>query len=185
MDVLTSYAGLTTAFLSLSTMLSYLFIKSKASLKMKFIVIPFLLWFSVALYFVPSNLMGWPTSKQPPENSVIISYLIKEPRAEQKGFIDLLIMTKNDEIKSLKNQLNPVHIFRFTEKNTERLFRLPYSRDLHKRIFEAKKKAGNSGIMKLKKMKKGKGQLGSKRHGQQYQRYGVEVLHPEDFLPEK
>ena len=145
MDVLTAYAGLSIAFVIIASLFLYFIIGSKARLLVKVILIPIVIWFTLALYFTPGKLMGWPATVEPPDNSIILMPIIKEPRGDSKGFIDLLVIVREESKKSLIEQLKPGNVFSYNDKNTERLYRLPYDRELHEALMEAQTKARRVG----------------------------------------
>ncbi len=145
MDVLIAYAGLSVAFVIIASLFLYFIIESKAPLFVKVIIIPIVIWFTLALYFTPGKLMGWPTHAEPPDKSIILLPIIKEPAGDSKGFIDLLVIVREESKKSLIEQLKPVNVFSYNNKNTERIYRLPYDRELHETLTKAQRKAKKIG----------------------------------------
>jgi len=97
MDILTAYAGLSIAFVIITSLFLYFIIGSKAPLLVKAVLIPIVIWFTLALYFTPEKLMGWPTPAEPPDKSIILLPIIKEPAGDSKGFIDLLVIVRYDK----------------------------------------------------------------------------------------
>jgi hypothetical protein len=173
MDILTAYAGLSLAFVIITSLFLYFIIGSKAPVLVKFVIIPIVIWFTLALYFTPGKLMGWPTPAEPPNNSIILLPIVKEPVGDSKGFIDLLVIVREESKKSLIEQLKPGNVFSYNSKNTERIYRLPYDRDLHKKLTEAQKKARkNGGFMMYSR--KGKSQYEDESR--------IKVINPRDII---
>jgi len=166
MDILTAYIGLSVAFVIIASLFLYFIIGTKAPLLVKVIIIPIVIWFTLALYFTPGKLMGWPTHAEPPDRSIILLPIIKEPAGDSKGFIDLLVIVREESKKSLIEQLKPGNVFSYNNKNTERLYRLPYDRELHEAITKAQKKAeGVKGFMRYSRNKKSKSNKGESLRG--------------------
>ena len=183
MDILSAYFGLCIAFIIIASLLLYFIINSKAHVLIKAVIIPIVIWFTLVLYFTPDKLMGWPTHAEPPDGSIVLLDIIKEPGAGQKGFIDLLVIVRDSSKLTLFEQLNPVNTFSYNDKNTERIYRLPYDRDLHKKLIEAKKKAGRSRGMIT--YKRGKKKPGEKANNQSNFKddAGFKVINPVTIIP--
>jgi len=168
MDILTSHLGLALAFVIIASLFLYFIIGSKAPVLVKVIIIPIVIWFTLVLYFTPGKLMGWPTIAEPPEGSIILMPIIREPSGGEKGFIDLIVIVRDESKKSLVEQLGAKNIFFYNDSNTERIYRLPYDRKLHKQLEEAKKKSRRQGgfmtYSRKKKLKKGGRSKDATRH---------------------
>jgi len=139
MDILASYSGLSLAFAIISALFLYFIIGSNMKVVVKAVIIPIVIWFTLVLYFTPQKLMGWPTPAEPPDGSVIILPIIKEPSGGSKGFIDMLVIVRNESKQSLIDQLDAKNVFSYRADNTPRLYRLPYDRNMHKDLLEAQK----------------------------------------------
>jgi len=181
MDILTAYAGLSIAFVIITSLFLYFIIGSKAPLLVKAVLIPIVIWFTLALYFTPEKLMGWPTPAEPPDKSIILLPIIKEPAGDSKGFIDLLVIVREESKKSLIEQLKPGNVFSYNSKNTERIYRLPYDKELHKAIVEARKNAKKiGGFMVFSRKKSRIGKKGNKSKPKDD--FTVKVINPRTIL---
>jgi len=156
MDILAGYFGLSLAFVIISSVFLCFIIGSKINVSVKAVLIPLVVWFTLVLYYTPGKLMGWPNPGEPPDNSIILLYLIKEPAGDKAGFIDMLVIMNDTSKRSFVDQLAPVNVFGYTDTNAERMFRLPYERKLHEELVEKSKEAKRKGGVLRYKRKKGK-----------------------------
>ncbi len=180
MEVISAYLGLTVAFMIVGSILLYFVINSKSHVLLKAAVITIVLWYGLVMFYTPPRLMGWPTYQDLPDESRIIYVLVREPRKDDAGGIYLLLMNVGDGTKSLVQQINPKHIFDYSSKNTPRLYKIAYSREFHKNLEKAKRKAGRGGIIKLKK-----GKINNKSDGNSRQikeEFKFTVLNPMELL---
>lgn len=137
------YLGLTTAYILIASILLWLFINSRTNIVIKTLIVPVVLWYGIVLYYTPSNLMGWPTAiasiEQLPADSFVLGISIKEPSKKTNDpgaiFITLLQSTDNESNFSL----NPKDAFTYHGKAEPRTYKVPYSRELHKKIIDAQK----------------------------------------------
>ena len=87
-------------------------------------------------------------------------------------------MVKDESKRSLIDQLSPVNIFSYNSKNTERLYRLDYDRELHKKLVEAMKQAKKvRGFMTYNRVAK-KGKKGKKPGGTHKDDSPFKVINP-------
>jgi hypothetical protein len=186
MDILTAYAGLSLAFVIIASLFLYFIIGSKAHVVIKAVLIPIVIWFTLVLYFTPAKLMGWPTPAEPPDGSIVLMQIVKEPVGDVDGFIDLVVVVRDESKRMLIEQLKPVNIFSYNAENTVRIYRLTYDRDLHKKLLEARKKARkingyttyNRSSTKSKEGKSGKTKPGAHKDDSPFK-----VVNPADKLP--
>ena len=69
--------GLMVSFLILASMICYIFIRARINPAVKAILIPVAIWYSLAMYFAPQCLMGWPKSVDTlPDKSLVINFRI-------------------------------------------------------------------------------------------------------------
>jgi len=139
--IITGYIGLAIAFIMITAVLLFFLISSQIHVLIKVVIIPIVLWYGLALFFTPDNLRGWPTDQPIPNDSRVISLLINEPSVNSKGAIYLWVI--DQEFK--KVILDPRNAFRYHTSNTPRVYKLPYSKELHKRLIEALQKAKRTG----------------------------------------
>ncbi len=181
MAILAAYIGLATAFTIVGFILLYFVINSKSHVILKAITITIVLWYSLVMFYIPPRLMGWPTYQSLPDESRIISVLIKEPKGDDEGSIYLVVLNADDDKKPLIQQINPKHVFNYSLKNTPRMYRVPYSREFHKKWEKAKRKAGRGGIIKLQKGKPEKrGERGNPRALKD--KFNFKILNPMKLL---
>ena len=135
MDIFLGYAGIAIAFAIMMFILLIVFIKANnISWKLKFVLIPFVMWYSVALYHVPGNFMGWPTEKWSVQNEVIILYThVQEGKAIYFWVIDY-------NIENVRHLIDPRQAFFPYVDDTPRAYKIEYDSELHKRLLAAKKR---------------------------------------------
>ena len=145
MDIFLGYAGVALAFVIMMFVLLMIMIKANnINWKLKFVLIPFVIWFSVALYHVPSNFMGWPAEKWSIQNEVIIlSYHIEEKKAIYFWVIDY-------NIKNVRALIDPRTAFFPYIDDTPRAYKIVYNSELHKQLEETRARLARLGRGTLK-----------------------------------
>jgi hypothetical protein len=135
MDIFLGYAGVAIAFVIMMFVLLMIMIKANnISWKLKFVLIPFVMWYSVALYHVPQNFMGWPTEKWSIQNEVIVlDYYIEEKKAIYFWVVDY-------NIKNMRALVDPRQAFYPFIDSTPRAYKIVYDSETHKELVEAKRK---------------------------------------------
>jgi len=156
--IITGYIGLAIAFIMITAVLLFFLTDSKIHVLIKVVIIPVVLWYSLVLFSMPDNLRGWPTDQPIPNDSRVISLLINEPSVSGMGAIYLWVIDK--EFK--KTILDPRNAFCYHTNNTPRVYKLPYNKELHKRLIEALQKAKQVGGFIIVKNLFGKGKKGKK-----------------------
>lgn len=162
------YVGLTSAFILLASVLLWLLISSKTNVVVKTILIAFVMWYGLVVYYTPKNIMGWPTEvssvEKLPEGSWVINILVKEPnkRTGAPGAIFFTVVETGNR-SDKKITLNPKEAFTYKGRSDPRIYKIPYTKDLHKKVAKAKKdqakKKGSS--IRIRKGGKIKGKSGS------------------------
>ena len=135
-----SMTGLVVAFILLAIVTAWNTIRTKGWLGLKIITISILIWYGFVVYFTIPQIMGWPTKKDLPANSKIISVRIIEPRGTDKGAMYFWLSRKPDHKKDAMNLLRPDKFLIFTGGIQPRSYKIPYDRELHKKLLEAQKK---------------------------------------------
>jgi hypothetical protein len=135
------YIGLTIAFVIISSIFLWFFIRTPGRIVIKVLLIPATVWYALVLYYTVPNLMGWPTSQSIPENSQVLAIRIKEPNPQDNdpGAIYIWVNTRpntKDAEQTLASRLNPKNVFSYDGQNHPRAYQLPYSRGMHKKILE-------------------------------------------------
>ena len=179
MGIISAYIGLSVAFIIIVSILIYFVINSNSNVTIKAGIIAVVVWYSLVLFYTPPKLMGWPTYQGLPDDSAIVFALVKEPMGKDKGgMYFLLMMDENDKL--LFEQLNPKNIFNYNEKNTPRLYIIPYDRELHKELLKKQKKARKvRGRLRLKRKGKKKGFGGKQRDKDQFK---IKLINPMDLI---
>lgn len=133
--------GIPVCFLLLSVLGLWFIIHGKGYWWLKSIFILLILSFGIGLWSSLSDLSGWPTSKDIPDRVIVHWLLVKEPSklGNDSGGVYILateIDSKNEAKKSeISKWLTP---FISKQRPIEpRVYRLPYSKELHKKAGEA------------------------------------------------
>lgn len=149
-----SITGLVVAFILLATVTAWNTIRTRGWVGLKFVSIGILIWYGFVVYFTIPQIMGWPTEKNLPPNSHIVSVKIVEPTGDNKGDMFFWISQKPDHKKEAMNLLRPDKFLLYTGSIQPRSYRIPYDRELHKKLLESKKqqkKQRGSSLMTGKK----------------------------------
>lgn len=175
----TGYAIIAIGFLAIAILISWTYIERK-KIFIKAALILIVIWYAVAIQYALPRFAGWPTQQDIPDDSIVMSVVINEPRNEDKGGIYLwLTNLKKEESKTI--DLDPRTVFGYISNREPRAYGVPYSRELHKRIRKAQQRAEReSGIMKLKgkdSKRKAKGEKGT-----QGGFIGIEIINPTTIL---
>lgn len=131
------YFNLIIAFIILGAILLLMLVNLNLKNKIKFILIPFIIWYGLALYYVPTNLMGWSVRNEPPDKSIIISAYVIEPSSIVEGGIYFWII---DYERKDKQSLNPQDFSKLISQEP-RCYVIPYDRELHKQLLKAQEGA--------------------------------------------
>jgi hypothetical protein len=186
MNILAGYFSIAFTFVLLATMFLWFFIKGGASVWLKLVAVPVVLWYTLALYYAPDNLMGWPTPEGPPGVARVINGIVKQPKAGDDGAIYLWMISLDKEIdykKSLKDLVNPKNVFDYNAKNVPRAYILPYDKNLDRQLTKGKNaRLDDLGVVIVFK-RKGKGKLKKKGEGEEtYDDARIEILNLKDTL---
>ena len=79
MEMWSGYIGLSIAFVIISAIVLWFSIRTPGKIIIKAMLIPTTIWYGLVLFYTVPNLMGWPISKPIPDDSQVLSFLIKEP----------------------------------------------------------------------------------------------------------
>lgn len=156
---------LTVTFVILAALLLWLCVDKKISKVLKGLMIAVVIWFGLALFYVPSNIMGWPVDiayKDMPDMGVILSWKIIEPSVnppEAGIYLWLVPKRYGEPEKSLYEivLIDPRHAFTYTVKDTPRCYRLPYEKSEHEDLSKSARRARKAkGLLLFKKRPGGK-----------------------------
>jgi len=134
-----SLTGLVVAFILLATVTAWNTIRTRGWLGLKFVSIGILIWYGFVVYFTIPQIMGWATEKDLPANSKIISVRIIEPKGECEGAMYFWMSQKPDHEKDALNLLRPDKFLIYTGSVQPRAYKIPYDRELHKKLLETQK----------------------------------------------
>lgn len=70
---------------------------SSNNMKTRLVLVPGIIWYTLAIYFGVNGMLGYPVNFPPPEGSIINAYKVVEPSGEDKGGIYLWV-TPSDKI---------------------------------------------------------------------------------------
>ncbi len=135
----TGYFGLSVAFVLLMTLVLWVFIKADVNKWIKILLIPFTIWYSMALWFLPQYMLGHPSALEIPDKSIVLTYKIIEPTITDPGGMYFWVIDPNDYDIS---GLNPVEAFRIIDRTIPKAYKMKYDKELHKSIVKNKKTAG-------------------------------------------
>lgn len=143
-------AGLTIAFVILAAVLLWILITSRTNFVIKALLISFVLWYGAVLYYTPGNIMGWgkdiASKDHLPDQSWVQSIIIKEPDKKNKepGYIYFLVIVYQTD-KKVRLTLDPRSTFTYKGNNEPRLYKIEYSKELHKKIAQIKRARARAG----------------------------------------
>ena len=149
-----SLTGLVVAFILLATVTAWNIVRTKGWLGLKFVSIGILIWYGFVVYFTIPQIMGWPTEKDLPANSKIVSVRIVEPNNDDKGAMYFWLSQNPNHKRDALNLLRPDKFLIYTGGIQPRAYKIPYDRELHKKLLEtqkAQKRQKGSSIMTGKK----------------------------------
>jgi hypothetical protein len=142
MDIWTGYSGMAIAFVILAIILMWIVIQTPGRYLMKAALIPPVVWFGVALYFMVPNLLGWPARQDVPDDSYVLAVMVNEPNHTRNdpGAIYLWINhgpgDPADQTQA-GSAVDPRSIFKPEHPRDPRAYKVPYSREMHEAIVEA------------------------------------------------
>lgn len=187
MGMWSGYMGLSISFVIISAIVLWFSIRTPGQIIIKAILIPATVWYGLVLYYTLPNLMGWPVSQTIPEKSQILAVRIIEPdpKYNDPGAIYLWVDIKPSSKRpkqTLKAQLNPKSVFSYKDKTRPRAYQLPYSRQLHKAIVEAQRKAAGVPGAQVT-TKKGNSKRGPGNNDESKAKLEFEIINPITSYP--
>jgi hypothetical protein len=176
--------GLAITYLLISVPLLIICVKSNISGLYKFLLIPIVLWYSMVLYSVPGNFMGWPKYQEPPDKAIVLSSWIEEPKQNDKGGIYLWALNF-PKVTKKEITFNPQAFIDQVKKEIPRAYKIPYSKEMHEKLLAAQKKQKEE--QSLMQWHRGKskfgerGKTGKKKEGEDES--GFTLVKPQELLP--
>lgn len=139
MAIFYSYVGLALAFIIITTLLLFALIKSNLHILLKVLIIPLVVWYSFVLYYAPNKLLGWPTTEEWIDGSVVEHYKIIEPLGDNSGGFYFWLYPPPEKQKTVYNKiidrLNPRVTFSVKiSRDIPRIFYMPYDREFHEML---------------------------------------------------
>ncbi len=114
------------AYVVIGTLVLIACIKSKISPPSKIALVALTTMFYFIVYLSAPNILGWPARAHLPTHFKLISSIVEEPHSYAKN-------TGNIYIWAFDTQNTKVH-------SIPRSYKLPYARELHRKLVEAQKK---------------------------------------------
>ncbi len=113
--------GLTTTLVIVGALLLNLNLRSAWPWQIKAAAIVITCGFLIVFYFSLQQLLGWPTTQQPPKRLLLLYADVRDPdkRSDRKGEIYIWVKPLDDQ------------------RARPRAYRLPYSKELHRKLAEA------------------------------------------------
>jgi len=176
---------LTFSFLLLAIIGCLVLIKPNINGLIKAGLIAITILFSVALYHLPTNFMGYPHEVETlADNSWILKYKIYEPEGYDPGsMVFWAVVIDNEETSGL----NIDQFFSYVNSQKPRSYGIPYDKDLHKQLEQARGEGPKNGMLMFSMLKKG-----MKANSNREQRIAdntpkgkFKVINPVELLPQK
>jgi len=179
--MLTGIIGAAVGYIILTSLLAWLVILSRGRTVLKVCAVAFSIYYAMGLYSLLHDIEGWPSSQDIPAGSNVISIRIQEPSGSDLGAIYIWCSINPDNKKAAISALRPSSMLSYVGGKQPRAFKMPYDREMHKRIAEAQKNAKkNGGWIKIESLKgeRGDGGQGEKQSNQ----IGFKVINPMSIL---
>jgi len=137
-DIFVGYAGLSISFAIFAALLLWVFIKAdNISWGKKLLTVPLVLAYSIVLYYVPVNFMGYAS----PDILGLKQIIIVESYAVENDAIYFLIIDYNKEnIKSFLPRPDDAAI-----SGKPRLYKIVYNSNVHKELIRLREKKARDG----------------------------------------
>lgn len=172
------WLGVSITYVILATLLSLVISNSKIPVIIRIIIIPIVLWWSLALFYGNLGLRGHPIDGYPPPGSIVAGVEIVEGSLNEPGGIYLIVFLPNKSRWEAKRHfLDPRIMFVIFKEGEPVYYKLKYTRSKHKEIEKKLKQARKfGGRLRMKKKKKGDGKWKEKGLDT------FEILNPREIL---
>ena len=157
--------GIVIGYVLLAIFLAWSIIATKGHYVYKCLGIFVLVYYVLVIHFSQNNIMGWPLEADLPASAKIISVRIIEPNDNHEGGMWFWLNEKPQLEQDIMNMLQPSKMFAYTGSVQPRSYKIPYDRELHKKLFEKQKQTGKGGRF----LSTGKKGVKSKNNGEQGQ----------------
>ena len=190
-NILGGISGVTILYVLLMVLLSWSIIGIKGRWITKGLFMAIAIWFSVTLYYSFHNFMGWPTEETiNTQHSQLIWFQIKEPSkvSNYPGAIYLWLreIPESEKIEglTLKQLSDPMVWFIYPDEDAPRAYKIPYSKERHKKLREAAegRKTGVRTYVEMEKKKLHPGKPGDKDVDDEIR---FNLVNPQDIIPKE
>ena len=144
LNILGGISGITILYVLLMVLLSWSIIGIKGRWITKGLFMAIAIWFSITLYHSFHNFMGWPTEETiNTKYSQLIWFQIKEPSkvSNHPGAIYLWVreIPESEKVEgfTLKQLSDPMVWFIYPDENVPRAYKIPYTKEAHKKLRES------------------------------------------------
>ncbi|MEA2081078.1 MAG: hypothetical protein U9P00_14745 [Pseudomonadota bacterium] len=137
------YTILVLGYAFLISLFLIIVISLKGKWILKFCMIPALLWFGLFLFYIPPQLAGYPSEQEVIEDKGIVRYFTyNPPTSTTSGHIYILVDTRffeSEKTKTFLDNIDPLTYIDMSEYEHLRLYKIPWDKELIKKMIEAKK----------------------------------------------
>lgn len=175
--------GAVIGYLILTSLLVWFIIFSKGRILLKVFAVGFSIYYAMGLYYLLPNMQGWPTGQEIPDGSILISIRVQEPYGADPGAFYLWVNTKPDRKGHAINFIRPNGFLSYAGGKQPRAYKIPYDRETHTRLAEAKKEnKQQGGWIEIVKGQKKKGKPGKGDKDGDSEKIGFKVINPVEVL---
>jgi hypothetical protein len=148
--------GAVIGYVIIITLLVWFVISSRGNVLLKVFAVAFSVYYALCLFPILHKIEGWPSATTIPDGSQIISIRIREPSGDHAGAFYIWCNVRPQKRKQALYALNPAGVFTYVGDKQPRAFKMPYDKEMHRKILEAKKRAKKNGGWLETKLIKGK-----------------------------
>jgi hypothetical protein len=143
--MLTGHIGVAIGFLIIVTLLLWFVIYSRGKIILKLSVIAISAFYAVALWGYLPKLEGYPTSNEIPNGSILLAVKVEEPADGKPGAFYLWINPNPNYKAKAMSLFTPGFALAYTGSDAPRSHKLPYDKELHKKLLERQKRMQQHG----------------------------------------
>jgi hypothetical protein len=127
-------------FLLLAVLLLWTVIYGRGPLLAKAVLVVLVPWWCFALWQAFLSFDGWPAERALPADAELVAYQVREPSANDEGAIFLWVVASGDE-----------GALTYRPSGEPRAYRLPYSRQDHQQLENARRALAQGRIVKVRR----------------------------------
>jgi hypothetical protein len=167
----TPYIILVIGFALLAALCLWFIKEIKGKWMAKFVLVPAVIWYGLFLYFVPSQITGYPSDQDILQEKVLVRfYSYEQPSKISEGAVFVVVDTrffKDSNEKNILDYANPSAYSDISDQEYLRLYRLPWDEKMVQNMNKAQKKKQVIILSKNKNSSSGKsGQNGQGKSSQ-------------------